>query len=112
MASTTSNDGSTFVNLNDCYSFTMYTSNSANVRLSAFPCSEAIIHNHAAAGNHLIVFSGGRGSSNDQGFYIDGGLEMTFRGLTNSSELSAKYVSSTSFFSCRTQFFSLMGQPQ
>jgi len=98
-----------FQNPNVCNSFTL-SANNTIIRLPSFTCSEVIIQNHATAGNHLIVFDkiDLPTTTKEHGFCINGGDSFTFRGITNSDQLSCVFDSSTTMreISCRTQYFS------
>jgi len=97
----TSNNGSTFYNVNECRSFNQNVTTSLT-RLSSFPCSEVILTNR----------TGGILSAYDCGFngepfamQLIANEVYTFRGLTNSDQLSAK-ASTTGPIFYRTQYFS------
>jgi hypothetical protein len=101
MAAPTSNNGSVFYNQNECRSFNQ-TATTALTRLSSQPCSEVILTNR----------TGGLLSAYDNGFsgepfamQLINNEVYTFRGLTNSDQLSAKAASAGPIF-YRTQYFS------
>jgi hypothetical protein len=98
-----------FQNLNVCNSFTLSTNNIL-ISLPSYVCSEVTIHNHAAAGQHLLIFDKPDLSTTVDtfGFMLDGGKEFTFMGVTNSNQLSCRYVSGATnrIFSGRSQYFS------
>jgi hypothetical protein len=98
-----------FQNLNVCHSFTL-SANGSLVGLPGYECSEVTIFNHANPGNHLTVFDKPDLPTTTKlyGFCIDGGGSFTFRGITNSNQLSVIYdqAGSDREFSCRTQYFS------
>lgn len=92
----------TFVNLNTCRTFTLNCSSSLQA-LTAMPCSEVIILNRT--GQVLEIY--------DQGFtaaanalYLSAGESFTIRGITDSSQVSAKCSTGSGQISYRTQFFS------
>lgn len=101
----TSNNGSTFYNINECRSFKQ-TIGTSLTQLSAHPCSEVIIVNKT--GNSLTVYDNGYDST-DFGFLLANNESFTFRGITNSSVVSAVAASSGAIY-FRTQFFSLLPQ--
>ena len=99
-----------FQNPNVCNSFTLTANSATLVNLPAYQCSEVIVFNHASANNHLIVFDNPNlpTTTNQYGFCVDGKTSFTFRGVTNSNQLSCRFESGDSAheISCRTQYFS------
>ena len=101
----TSNNGSTFFNKNDCHSFKQSIGTSLT-QLSAYTCSEVIIVNRTA-GNVLIFDN--NNFSFDNSFLLAAGESFTFRGITNTSVVSAIALSAGEVY-CRTQYFSMFSQ--
>jgi len=96
-----SNNGSTFYNLNECRSFNQ-TASTGLTKLSSQPCSEVILYNRT--GNTLSAYDCGY-ATEPFAFLLKNDESMTFRGLTNSDQLSAKAAVAGSIF-YRTQYFS------
>ena len=97
------NDGTTYYNVNQCKSFAL----SLSTNLSAFPdqvCSEVIVYN--TTGQGILIFDQNN-SSNTNAFALSAGEQFTFRGITNSNQVSAKTTAGTGTASLRTQFFSI-----
>ena len=108
MANTPVPDGNnatlTFVNRNLCASFNMpMTTNFA--ALSSSNCGEVYIYNNTGQGLLVNDFDSADASKN---FLIPNGGNMTFRGITNSNQVSAKLVTGTAtgLVYCRAQYFS------
>lgn len=101
----TTNNGSTFYNINECRSFKQDIGTSIT-QLSAHPCSEVIIVNKT--GGALTVYDNGFDSL-DFGFLLATNESFTFRGITNTSVVSAVAASAGTIY-FRTQFFSLLPQ--
>jgi hypothetical protein len=101
----TSNNGSTFYNINECRSFKQ-TVGTNLVALSSQPCSEVIVVNKT--GGTLTIFDNGH-SDSDFGFLLGSNESFTFRGITNTNVVSAIAASSGNIY-YRTQFFSLLPQ--
>lgn len=100
------NDGTTYYNINQCKSFALLLS----TNLSAFPnqvCSEVIVCNTTGQGI-LVYDQNNAGSSN--AFVLSAGDQFTFRGITNSNQVSAKTTADAGIVSLRTQFFSIAVQ--
>lgn len=91
-----------FQNLNVCRSFTQAISTNL-VALSAQPCSEVIISNKS--GQTLYVFDNGY-STDSNAFALSSNDTFTFRGITDSSAVSAKTASGSGNICYRTQYFS------
>jgi hypothetical protein len=94
-------------NLNLCFSVTdSFTTSLA--KLSSFNCSEVIVLNLGS--NPLKVWDNGSllnpAPSALCCFVVPPSAEMTFRGLTNSNQVSAAFVAGAGLVSYRTQFFS------
>lgn len=88
-----------FENLNKCHSFQMLASGTTK-QLSSFECSEAIVLNNS--GSNLSILTPG-----DELFIIPTLQQFTFRGISNSDNLSA---AGSGNFSVRTQFYSYYPQ--
>lgn len=102
MPAPTTNDGTTYYNVNQCKSFAV----SLTTALSVFPsqvCSEVIVKN--TTGQGVLVYDQNN-SSNANAFALSANEEFTFRGLTNSDQVSAKTTAGSGTISIRTQFFS------
>jgi hypothetical protein len=97
----TSNNGSTFYNINVCRSFNQ-TINTAMTKLSSQPCSEVILINRT--GSTLSAYDSGY-STEPFAMLLKNDDELIFRGLTNADQLSAKAATPGSVF-YRTQYFS------
>ena len=95
------NNGSTYFNINQCRSFNLIISTSMT-KLSSQPCSEIEIHN--LTGGVLSAYDNGY-SGEEFAFRLDNGERVTLRGLTNSDQVSAKAATAGRIF-YRTQFFS------
>ena len=104
----TSNAGSEFFNINQCYSFNDTFAVTLKA-LSAQPCSEVIIWNRT--GKNLYVYDQNR-IRDDQRLEIPVASAAAplqpyvIRGLTNAEQVSAKTGSSSGLVFWRTQFFS------
>ena len=84
-------------------------SDSAYSQLDSEECSEVIIL--GPAGGVYIADGGGvRDPQAANSFLLPAGDYFTFRGLTNSDQLSAKQVSGTPTIYYRTQFYGTMTQ--
>ena len=97
----TSNNGSTFYNINVCRSFNQ-TITTAMTKLSSQPCSEVILINRT--GSTLSAYDSDY-STEPFAMLLKSDESMTFRGLTNSNQLSAKAATPGPVF-YRTQYFS------
>ena len=102
----TNNNGSTFYNINDCRSFNQ-TVTTALVALSAYTCSEVILVNKTGASVYLYDSSYFNDSN---AMVIDNNETFVLRGLTNSSQVSAKTASGSGLLYFRTQFYSFLPQ--
>jgi hypothetical protein len=106
MPAPTTNDGTVYYNVNECKSFALSLSTS----LSVFPsqvCSEVIVKN--TTGQNILIYDQNN-FSNANAFALSANDEFTFRGLTNSNQVSAKTVAGTGTLSIRSQFFSIAVQ--
>ena len=101
----TVNNGSTFFNQNDCRSFKQ-TIGATLVQLSSYPCSEVIITNRTS-GNVTIYDNGLNNAAN--AMLLIPNDTYTFRGITNTSVVSASAVSTGDIY-YRTQYFSVLPQ--
>lgn len=98
----TTNNGTTFYNPNNCFSFNQVIGTPL-VQLSAYPCAELIIVNKT--GGNVLIFDNGSSAAGN-GFLLSQNDQFTFRGLTNSSVVSASAASSGTIY-CRAQYFSI-----
>jgi hypothetical protein len=101
----TTNNGSTFYNQNDCHSFKQ-TLGTSLVQLSSYTCSEVIIVNRTTG--NVLIFDNNNFSINNS-FLLATGESFTFRGITNTSVVSASAVSAGDIY-CRAQYFSMLTQ--
>lgn len=91
-------------NLNTCYSVTDVFTNTLK-QLSAYNCSEVVILNLGAS--PLRVWDvNSIAANNSTSFIVPPSAEMTFRGITNSEQVSASFITGTGTVTYRTQFFS------
>ena len=121
----TSNEGSTYFNTNQCFSFNNHLPNANMVCLSSQPCSEVTIWNNT--GQDVYIYAGpdevgGGGVDDSFRIYSDQARALllpklsdqeassiTIRGLTNSNQVSAKKAAAGSageLIYYRTQFYS------
>lgn len=101
MAIPTVTNDTTFYNINECRSFNQ-TIGSSLTRLSSQPCSEVIIYNRTLS--NITVYDNSY-SSAASGFLLSAGENFTFRGITNTNQVSAIAVSPGLVY-YRTQYFS------
>lgn len=101
----TTNNGSTFYNINNCRSFKQ-TIGTNLVALTSQPCSEVIIVNKT--GSNLTVYDN-EYTGSSFGFLLEDNESFTFRGVTNANMVSAVAASSGDIY-YRTQYFSLLPQ--
>lgn len=101
MPAPTSNNGSTYYNINQCRSFNQIIGTGLT-KLSSQPCSEIELFNRT--GGNLSAYDN---DYTDEAFamLIPNNSSIILRGLTNSDQVSAKAASSGLIF-YRTQFFS------
>lgn len=97
----TSNNGSTYYNINECRSFNQ-TAGTTLTKLSSQPCSEIEIFNRT--GGNLSAYDNNY-SDEQYAMLIPNDASVVLRGLTNSDQVSAKAASAGPIF-YRTQFFS------
>lgn len=106
MAIPSTNNGSTYYNINECRSFNQ-TVGITLAPLSGAPCSEVIIYNKTGA----IVYLYDSGFSSDSNrLQLENNENMTLRGITNSSQVSAKTASGSGLLYYRTQYYSFLPQ--
>lgn len=102
MAIPTTNDGTTYYNVNQCKTYAV----ALTTNLVAFPnqvCSEVIVVN--TTGQGILIFDQDN-SSNSNAFALSADQQFTFRGITNSNQVSAKTTAGAGTVTIRTQFFS------
>jgi len=102
----TSNNGSTFYNINDCRSFNQPVT-TALVALSGYTCSEAIIINKT--GVTVFIYDTSYFDDSNR-IALDNNETFVIRGLTNSSQVSAKTSSGSGLLYFRTQYYSFLPQ--
>ena len=90
-----------FINRNVCKAFSIAGAQT-KAKLASQECSEVIVIPTGTAGGTATIFDYMNPST---GFVVPVGVEFTFRGLTNSDQLSATMASGITL-SYRTQFFS------
>jgi hypothetical protein len=91
-----------FQNRNVCKTFNMTLSAGAKAQLSSQECSEVIIKVSPTTGDNANIFD----STNPSvPWVLAAGQEFTFRGVTNSNQLSAGGVGTLYY---RTQYFGSM----
>lgn len=105
MAVPIDNNGSTFYNQNECKSFKQ-TIGTSLVQLSTYPCSEVTIVNRT--GGAVIIFDNNNFSL-DHSFLLGTSESFTFRGITNTSTISASGTTIGDLY-YRTQYFSMLPQ--
>ena len=106
MAIPTNNNGSTFYNINECRSFNQQVT-TALVALSAYPCSEVIIINKTGASVYIydsLYFD------DSNRLLLEANESIALRGITNSSQVSAKTISGSGTLYFRSQYYSLLPQ--
>jgi hypothetical protein len=106
MAISSTNNGSTFYNINDCRSFNQ-TVNTALVALTPYPCSEVIIINKTGAS--VYIYDSGYSADSNR-LLLEANESTTIRGITNSGQVSAKTTSGSGPLYFRTQYYSLNPQ--
>jgi len=89
-------------NLNSCFSHTEVFGTTLKV-LSAQNCSEVVIYNNGSS--QLYVYDNNFSDASNA-FVIPVSGNMTFRGVTNSDQVSANFGTGSGSVSYRTQFFS------
>ena len=103
----TDNNGSTFYNINDCRSFNQNLTSTALSQLSSYPCSEVIIINKT--GQSVYIYDSNYFDDSNR-LLLESGDSIALRGITNSSQVSAKTVSLGGTLYYRTQYFSMLPQ--
>jgi len=106
MAISSTNNGSTFYNINDCRSFNQ-TVSTALVSLSSYTCSEVIVINKT--GGSIYVYDSNYFDDSNR-LLLESNESIVIRGITNSAQVSAKTASGSGLVYFRTQFFSLLPQ--
>jgi len=101
MPAPTNNNGSTYYNINECRTFNQ-TVGTALTKLSSQPCSEIELFNRT--GGTLSAYDNGF-SAEPFAMLLNNNESIVLRGLTNSSQVSAKAATPGLIF-YRTQFFS------
>jgi len=102
----TANNGSTFYNINVCRSFRQ-TITTALTSLIIQPCSEVIFVNRT--GSSVLIYDN-EYADDSNSFLLANGESFTFRGITNTSTVSAKTLSGSGNIYYRTQYFSNLNQ--
>ena len=100
------NNGSTYYNINDCRSFNQ-TVTTALVALTPYPCSEVIIINKTGAPIYIYDSSY---TADTNRLLLEINESIALRGITNSEQVSAKTASGSGTLYFRTQFYSLNPQ--
>lgn len=106
MAISSTNNGSTFYNINDCRSFNQ-TVNTTLSALQLCTCSEVIIINHT--GQQVYIYDSNNFNDTNR-LLLDNNQQIVIRGITNSSQVSAKTASGSGTLYYRTQFYSFLPQ--
>tara|TARA_R110000772_G_scaffold234221_1_gene345808 strand:- start:190 stop:513 length:324 start_codon:yes stop_codon:yes gene_type:complete len=101
MPVSTTVDGSTFYNRNQCRSFKQTVSTSLT-QLSATICSEVIIVNRTPG--DILIYDNDN-ASEENSFLLATGESFTFRGLTNTCVVSTIALSAGDIY-YRSQYFS------
>jgi hypothetical protein len=91
-----------FQNINTCRSFNA-TITTGLVALSSQVCSEVVIYNRT--GQTVEVYDNNYANA-ENAFILSNNDSFVVRGITNSSEVSAKTQSASGTICYRTQFFS------
>jgi hypothetical protein len=91
-----------FTNLNNCKSFTQVATTNLTP-LSSYECSEVIISNTSGQG---LLISDNNDFDATHVFLLSAGQMLTFSGVSNSNQLSAKTTSGSGAIYYRTQMFS------
>jgi hypothetical protein len=102
----TSNNGSTFYNQNDCRSFNQ-TITTNLTQLTAYPCSEVIIINKT--GQSVLIYDNNFFEDTNN-LLLEAGDSIALRGITSTSQVSAKTSSLSGTLYYRTQYFSMLPQ--
>ena len=101
----TDNFGSTYINVNECRSFSQPLTTSL-VGLSSQVCSEVIIYNKS--GHAMNIYDSNNSLSANR-LQLDDKDVVTIRGITNSEQVSAQSVhgAGSGIFFYRTQYYSI-----
>ncbi len=102
----TSNNGSTFYNQNDCRSFNQ-TITTNLTSLAPYPCSEVILINKT--GRSVLIYDSDFFSDSNS-LLLEDGDSIALRGITSTSQVSAKTTSLSGTLYYRTQYYSLLPQ--
>lgn len=102
----TSNNGTTFYNINDCRTFNQAISTNL-VALTSYPCSEVILINKT--GQSVYIYDSGFADDSNR-LLLESGDSIALRGITNSMQVSAKTGSLSGTLYYRTQYFSMLPQ--
>mgnify|MGYP003639957132 FL=1 len=94
----TSNSDYSYFNINQCRSFRQIIGATYEGLSAQQPCSEVIVIPSAT-----MTFRDNGYTGTDEEFEVQADAEFTFRGLTNSNQLSAKGAGNLFY---RTQYFS------
>jgi hypothetical protein len=103
----TDNNGSTFYNINNCRSFNQSITSTTLTELAGYPCSEVIIINKT--GQSVYIYDSDYSSDSNR-LLLDADESIALRGITNSSQVSAKTAQLGGTLYFRTQYFSLLPQ--
>lgn len=106
MAISSTNNGSTFYNINDCRSFNQ-TVNTGLTALQFCTCSEVLIINKT--GGSVYLYDSNNFSDANR-LLLENNEQTVLRGITNSSQVSAKTASGSGTLYYRTQFYSFLPQ--
>jgi hypothetical protein len=106
MAISSTNNGSTFYNINDCRSFNQPVT-TALVALSGYPCSEVIIINKT--GSSVYIYDSSFFNAENR-LLLESNESIVLRGITNSAQVSAQTTGGSGTLYFRTQYFSLLPQ--
>lgn len=90
-------------NNNVCYSQTE-TFGTTLKQLSSFACSEVLISNYSSS--PLYVYDNNNNGNIMYSFVLPPSARETFRGITDSAQVSAQFISTPGLVSYRTQYFS------
>lgn len=101
----TNNDGSTFININECRSFNQ-TIDTTLTALTSQVCSEVVVVNRT--GSNLYIYDSNYFDNNNRLLLLDN-ESIVIRGITNSSQVSAIADSAGTVY-YRTQYFSNLPQ--
>jgi len=90
-----------YQNINTCRSFNQTVNTGLSVLVNQ-PCSEVTIYNRGASA--LEIYDNGYINASNA-LIISGGENVSIRGITNSNEVSAKFVAGSGIIYYRTAFF-------